>query len=739
MSFFIFLVFIAFIVYHFYLKGKNAKASRSVRMATISGTTTYTTPSQTAPTTPLLKGIWVPQGESFMCRGYEIPGGMLYFGEQLPSAIGYGTEPSLINPRLGIDTQSLDEDGHLMRYWPAYGDMNPACRATYLKWLSTGKNDPGINIGYVFVYFYGLERRLLYDSRSSAVAEAEVASILEEIRRLLSIYGNNNSFRTYANNLISITQMVSPDKKLYNEPVPFFSKNHEYPLTLKLALGQLAADGIPLPAEWALAWVKFDPTYFPRTPAQRCQAEFSKLFQHKYHERYGDGYVLKVNKTKIHVGYTPASRSFGGQVEVRRYDLPDVTALKMPGTQLIGIAEECINELDPYSRYIGRKPNDTLSPAALALLPRVCLTDSADEKVSGLSEWLQGVLSTKFAHIDLSALLKFFPSVKGECIDKRDSLAISQFLAKFGVGIEPDVRFGGNNYRTGPVILFKLPSNSPNAPTPEYNTAVTILHLAAMLASADGSISHDEEHMLRGQLGTWFNLEEYEKARLHAHLQWLLASRPTLTGIKKKFEQMSIGNRSAIAKFLVSLVQSHGFINPDEMKTLAKIYGLLGLDVQNLYSDAHNAAVEPVTVKSEAPSVAFSIPAPPKVKRPDKIGLDAAKIKAKMAETAEVSAILRDIFSDAEPVVCVPVVETKTGTGFIPGLDPEYEAFAIQLSQKTIWTRAELEHLASEAGILLDGTLEAINDASFEAFGEAFSEGEDPIELNTNVLEEIKK
>ena len=41
--------------------------------------------------------------------------------------------------------------------------------------------------------------------------------------------------------------------------------------------------------------------------------------------------------------------------------------------------------------------------------------------------------------------------------------------------------------------------------------------------------------------------------------------------------------------------------------------------------------------------------------------------------------------------------------------------------------------------ILLDGTLEAINDAAFEQFGEALIEGDDPVELNTRVLEEIIK
>jgi len=53
-----------------------------------------------------------------------------------------------------------------------------------LRWLVDGRQDPNCYIGYVFLYFYGLERRLLVDGRASPAAAAERESLLAEVRRL---------------------------------------------------------------------------------------------------------------------------------------------------------------------------------------------------------------------------------------------------------------------------------------------------------------------------------------------------------------------------------------------------------------------------------------------------------------------------------------------------------------------------------------------------------------------------
>ena len=81
-------------------------------------------------------------------------------------------EPALIDPGLSVDTRAPDYAGTKMGYWPSYSSIPADCRAAYLHWLLDGRYAPGAYIGYVFLYFYGLERRLLVDSQSSLAARA---------------------------------------------------------------------------------------------------------------------------------------------------------------------------------------------------------------------------------------------------------------------------------------------------------------------------------------------------------------------------------------------------------------------------------------------------------------------------------------------------------------------------------------------------------------------------------------
>ena len=66
-------------------------------------------------------------------------------------------EPSLIDIHLEVGT--LSKRVPPLSYYPSYEALSPDQRAVYLNWL---KNiDEEIDIGYVFIFYYGLERYLL--------------------------------------------------------------------------------------------------------------------------------------------------------------------------------------------------------------------------------------------------------------------------------------------------------------------------------------------------------------------------------------------------------------------------------------------------------------------------------------------------------------------------------------------------------------------------------------------------
>ena len=178
--------------------------------------------SQSAPSAVRSKrGIatWVPAGGSIVVDGRSIPGGMFYVGSGARSVDGQQIEPCLIDPRLPVAWNRPDRAGSTMGYWPSYDRLDKRARAAYLTWLIEGRRNESAYIGYVFMFFYGLERRLLID-HGSGLDHPEVAILVNEIESLLDIYGNNGSFSGYAGSLLDFIEALrSVDADL--QPVPW--------------------------------------------------------------------------------------------------------------------------------------------------------------------------------------------------------------------------------------------------------------------------------------------------------------------------------------------------------------------------------------------------------------------------------------------------------------------------------------------------------------------------------------
>ena len=244
------------------------------------------------------KARWIYPGESTEVAGVSIPGGMIYVGTRLPSATGRN-DPGLIDPSKPIASRGDYRDAQ-MGYWPSYGEITPSARRAYLLWLAEGRRAPDADIGFVFLFFYGLERRVIVDSATDSAVRVDWTAIAAEVRRLLSIYGeSSNSFRRYAGELLDWMLIANHPARLYSQPVPDFTPSSDLPMYLRLALGQCALDGVPVPGPLALAWVQCDPRVGLRTAAIRCKSQFDALFQERYIATFGDGFVLPRNRTKL--------------------------------------------------------------------------------------------------------------------------------------------------------------------------------------------------------------------------------------------------------------------------------------------------------------------------------------------------------------------------------------------------------------------------------------------------------
>lgn len=670
---------------------------------------------------------WIPAGASVDVSGVSIPGGLVYVGTELKTPSGLN-DPCLIDPSKSVASRG-DYTERQMGYWPSYSDIPASARRAYLNWLADGKKDPEADIGYVFIFFYGLERRAILDAAKDDAAKADWPIIAAELRRLLDIYGEKSgSFRSYAGSLLDWVSLAEHPEKAYLKPIPSFPKSYELPLYIRVALGQTAVDKAPVPAQLALAWAKLDPTAYLRTPATRCGDEFDKLFIRKYQEAFGEGMVLPRNRTKLKLVHRPASAGFRGYDELRLNfgETPDITVLTAPIKKLQQVVEAATKELEPYSRFVGKNPEARHALEGLLQLPATLWPEGAQKALLALKVRMgEGMVSISFQDLLASLDAK-------TALTKDKTLALARALESLNIGIEPDVLGGAKLPKPEEkVVLFAVPpGEAASRSTPTYQAAALTLQLASAVAVADGEFTVEEMGHLRAQVQSWTHLTPNHIRRLLAHLRLLMTAPASLTALKKKLEPLDVAAKETIAAFMTTVAQSDGMVSPTEVKMLEKVYKALGIEPKKVFSDVHAVAAGAAPTASAAAKV-------------EEAGfkLDPARIAALQKDTEAVSAMLSSIFKEEEQLVPAMVEadpEVEAPPPGLLGLDEAHSALARLLLSRPEWTREELSDAAADLDLMVDGAIETLNEAAYDKHEVPFAEGEDPVTVNPELLEKME-
>jgi hypothetical protein len=152
--------------------------------------------------------------------------------------------------------------------------------------------------------------------------------------------------------------------------------------------------------------------------------------------------------------------------------------------------------------------------------------------------------------------------------------------------------------------------------------------------------------VIEWQIDQWPHLSDAQRARLKARNLAQLAQPTASAGLKKKLEPLAHDVKATIASFLVHTANADGVVSREEVRLLEKVYRMLGIDPQRLYTDLHQhasgAGITPAGVKPARKH--GHTPMPVAVKH--EFVLDATRIAALKEETARVSSMLADVFVD---------------------------------------------------------------------------------------------
>ena len=681
---------------------------------------------------------WIDPGGDVHIAGRNL-GGMIYVGSEIRRDTWEQANNALIDPGLPVAKIGTDPAGESLPYWPSYRDITPRARATYLDWLAGGRADPRIGPGYVFLYFYGLERRFFQDSP----AEEERRRLVAEVSRLLGMYGQNHSVRRYLGAFLNAAAVVLESGGDHRPP--FTSSARELPLLLRVAIGQMVKSGEPLSAEWLLEWYVAHPDTRLRTAVTRALTEFKALFALLFDDRFPEGLTLRAPKRRLRAVYRAASGTFEADLRGAIGDVPDIGALSRPVTVAREIADEAAGALAKYSRFLGRNPHGRDSIEAHALLPERLWPMFPSAGMEDLRLWAQARIGDG-GLVPVEQVIERLEGAWPDKLGKRQLTGAADALARLSIGLAPDPRFALRSPRLGePVVLFQLPDGLTKLEdvSEGYKHLLFLVAMGSFIAHADGTVAAKEREALERRIDA-SELRPQERARLHANLTWMLTNTPDVGLFRRRLRDAPKQFWHELGQAALALAAADGVIDPGEIKAIERLYNAIGLPAEGIYADLHalTSRVEPVTVRrpEQTEGNGYAVPAPPEEERKEedhKVVLDAGRVASLVADTARVSSVLGEIFGEGADAEEEDLEEAQDGDIF-PGLDAQHAAFLTELLTRPHWNDTEFAALTHQFQLMQEGALETVNEWSFEHHGDLLVEAYEGYAINSDIAAALR-
>ena len=561
--------------------------------------------------------------------------------------------------------------------------------------------------------------------------------LIAEVERLLGVYGDNRSVKGYLWTFLDAAQATAGYEDRTEPSIERAS--YELPLSVRITIGRMSREGLPIGADWLLRWYVAHPDYSLRTPATRAFPEFRALFGQLLDERFPEGMPVPVSKRTLRAQYRAASSDFVSDLEEYIGQVPDISRISRPLNVAKTIVDDATDALDRYSRFLGRNPDGRGTIEAHALLPQRLWPLFPCQEVDDLRRWAEGIIDAG-GRVPVVEVIERLENAHPEKITKRRLTDAADALARLSIGMAPDPRFALRSPKYAePVVLFRLPEGVTvlDEVSSRYKSILVAVAVGSFVAQADDAIASKEHDQLIDMIDAAEELSGAERARLRANLDWMMAVAPDLALFRRHVKELPNDVSQELGK--LALAASDGVVSAHEVSALERLYRTLGLETDGIYSAIHTliSRDEPVTVlPSGDREEGFAIP--PRPDGSSTVSLDAERIASVMANTEQVSSILGAIFQEDEPEEEMAEAMENVDHGFA-GLDARHSAFLGELLVQPHWEQDEYETLARQFQLMPAGAVETLNEWSWDHFDDRLLELEEDqgLAINQDIKAEI--
>lgn len=681
-------------------------------------------PQRTTPIEPLQ---WYGPNTNFDLQGFRISNPCTYVGSVQNH--DRNSEPSQIDRSLPVRQAATATP---LPYWPSYANATPEQRCIYLAWLGSDRKKLPPEDGYLFVFYYGLERRVLVD-------QSDFEPIFTEIQRLRAMHaaqsrqGPRGSFQHYSTELLWYLVCAHPDAIRERDIEALAKETRTWTeQSVAAVLGWYATNQHPLPPGLALI-VAEQSTHSKRSVVlKRVREKFEELYTKRYEQEFGSGLLLRSAKAPRTLAYRPASSALGSQ----KVTIPNPAGLPSQFRKLSDIWNQCVDDLRKLSTVVKDKAASEMTLAAWEAMPKELKTGTDHPLAESIYELVERNTDDKggtFFHVaDVATLMGIEPREK---LTLKQSRKIAETVEEAGFAVEPDARLSGQPYEREE-LLAVFPHAYEGEPDRErYIAASSILRFGVEVAEADEAVKDLEVSRIVEHVENAFQLNDHERRRCEALRSLLAKTGSDITGLGRKLKaELSEADRRAIGRLLVVVAGADGTISKAEITALRRCYKSLGLSPDEVDNTLRELAPPsddaPVTVLEKRPGPkGEEIPPPPPSQA--SVKLDKSAIMRIMAETREVSGMLlqamtfneddsgqpdhRLLPSPAEPTTSKETaIAEKTDADSPPA---RFLGFYAALLAQERWTKEDAQSLARSHGHMLSGALEAINEWAFDALG----------------------